>query len=122
VVAEPDRRARDRPGQHRLLGGRERGGHASGDGRRLSLDRLRQRPPASEARPAGDQEVVLRVSKWLPPLPPRSATCSRVRSPWGASTARRRPFRLWAETAIRPGWTRKCPDRPGIVGKRSTGR
>jgi hypothetical protein len=51
VAAEPDHGARDRPRQCRLLGGWERGGHASGNGRRLPLDRLRQRAPASERGP-----------------------------------------------------------------------
>ena len=65
VAAEPDRGARDRPGQHRLFGGWERGGHASGDGRRFPLDRLRQRPPASEGGPAGRREFDPRAG---PPL------------------------------------------------------
>ena len=41
----------DPPGQCRLLGSRERGGHASGNGRRLPLDRLHQRAPASGTGP-----------------------------------------------------------------------
>ena len=51
VAAEPAHGARDRPGQCRLLGGWERGGHTSGNGGCLRVDRLRQHASASERRP-----------------------------------------------------------------------